>query len=144
MCLSLTLKRNFSPLPPTSSQHKQCHSLLGQCCPDPRAPFTAPFWVKPLPHLPPFCFLDLTKIISCPAEILSIILPLGVYFASDRNMASSPFLQASSLISQEPASTKSCRQTWEVLAWRTDCVYKPTTSAPKPWPPLCSEMYCFF
>ncbi|KAI9525530.1 hypothetical protein NQZ68_006079 [Dissostichus eleginoides] len=46
-------------------------------------------------NFPPLCFLDLTKIISCPAEILSIILPLGVYFASDRNMASSPLFHPS-------------------------------------------------
>lgn len=53
-----------------------------------RCPSPSREWVRSAPST--LCFLDLNQIISRPAEILSIILPLGVYFASDRNMASSP------------------------------------------------------
>lgn len=55
-------------------------------------------WPFPSPtqlNSPPLCLLDLTKMISCPAEILSIIPPLGVCFASDRNMAFTPLFHPS-------------------------------------------------
>lgn len=83
--------------------------------------------------------------ISCPAEILSIIPPLGVCFASDRNMAFSPLFHPSlfsSFLRNLPALKAADRPERCWPEGLTVC--KPTTSPPPPLSPYFAvKMWCF-
>lgn len=132
------------PPSPNDAQHKSCYSQ--------RAAGRAPSWPVGIPSLPafpgpnllesPFCFLDFSEIISCPTEIPSVTLPGGVYFASDRNMASSPLLWTSL-----PHFSGTC----QYLKLQTDlrgAALKSGLSVNPPsptfLPPFCCKMQYFF
>lgn len=86
--------------------------------------------------------------ISCPAEILSIIPPLGVCFASDRNMAFSPLFHpslSSSFLRNLPALKAADRSE---RCWPEGLPVcnppPPHLSLKPPQPPLCSKNVMLF